>query len=320
MRKLNILLLGAGNRSSLCEYLLQAGFKYGCQVSLFSLEKEKYVPICKYASIIEGLPWEDPGFEDQLFEAIFRNNIHMIIPLMDAGTIALSKLKSKIITRTNGLVWPVVSSPELCEIFNDKKLSDDWFIQKGIEVPGDTPGIFPKIVKGRTSYGARDQFMVSSQKELHDLSKKVDLSLYIVQNFIKTDRSKEYTVDAYVTRSHKLLGAVSRVRLKITAGEAVQTVTQWCEPLMEGRVPNILSVVGFEGPITLQFIKTSFNNIPIVEINPRLGGSCGCAFKAGANYCEAMIAEYLGETLPSCQNWKEGLMMLKSWTEHFVET
>lgn len=309
---LNILLLGAGNRVSLCEWLKEAGKFYEYHVNLIALEAQKEVPISEYAVIQVGKKWNDPGFDDQLLETIKYWGIHIVLPLMDAATVELSRLKNRIVEETNGRCWPVVSSYELCKTMEDKLLSEKWFLEKQVNIPTDIR--FPRIFKSIKGYGSRDQFIVRDQIELNSIMEIKDLSGYIDQPFIK---GTEYTVDAYVTRQQQIM-SVSRIRLNVINGEVSKGITKR-EPELLKEVERILSEPGFEGPITLQAIRSnSDDKFYFIEINPRFGGGAIQSFKAGADYTKVLLAEYLGMGILDCSKWEEGLLMMRCNREIWI--
>jgi carbamoyl-phosphate synthase large subunit len=304
MENLNILLLGAGNRLSLCEWLIEAGKKYNKKVNLYSVEVKNPVPISQHATILKGEKWDSPNFEKSIIDIVKTYNIHMLLPLMDAGCTALSKYKENIEKETN--TWAVVSSYNICNTMEDKGLSEKWFIKNKVNIPYDIK--FPKIFKSIKGYGSRDQFIVKDQIELSLISEYKDLSNYIDQPFIE---GPEYTIDAYVSKTGKLIGAVSRLRLEVINGEVSRGLTKR-EPELLKEVERVLNLPGFLGPITLQFIKcNSDSKFYMIECNPRLGGGSIQSFKAGANYCECLVAEYLNLELPDCSKWEENLLMMR---------
>jgi carbamoyl-phosphate synthase large subunit len=318
MKNLNILLLGAGNRVSLCEWLIKAGKLYRRKVNIFSLEVEEHVPIIKYAEIIKGLKWSDPCFEQQLSDTISDKKINIVLPLMDAATVALANCKHFIeesLSTPKHKVWCVVSRHALCKTFENKILSDSWFRKNNILVPALYPETFPVIAKLINGYGSRNQKIFKYSDELKSYENLFDgdmfRAVYMLQEFIS---GVEYTVDAYVSTEGKVISIVPRIRLAVVNGEVSKSVTKREQELIQ-LVENILTKSEaknrFEGPITLQFIKSNIDGKwYMVEINPRFGGGVICSFGAGANLAEVLIAEYLDLPTPDC-SWEEGVLMMR---------
>lgn len=306
MDNINILLLGAGNRVSLAEWLIAAGETYGKQVKLFSLETDPLVPISKYATILKGERWSSPKFQESLINTIEHLDIHIVLPLMCAACTALSACKTEVEKETGA--WLVVSDHELCKTFEDKELSEAWFRSYGVRVPLGNK-TFPSIFKSKKGYGSRDQFIVNNLSEyLRLVDSGKDLNDYIQQPFIK---GREYTVDCYITRSEVVQGVVTRQRLAVVNGEVSKGVTVRKQPLID-EILHIIKLGKFEGPVTFQAIEEeTTGQFYIIECNPRFGGGAPQSFKAGANYCECLIAECLGLELPDCSQWKEGLVMMR---------
>lgn len=306
---INILLLGAGNRVSFCEYLIEAGKVYNKEVNIFSVEIKDPVPISKYATILKGERWYSPGFAQSIIDVCVSNYIDFVIPLMDDATVALSKHR-EIINYTADTQC-IVSDSLLCEIFLDKKKSEDWFYSKKIQIPRMPKDdiCYPCIIKNKTGYGSRDQAILNSSEEFCSFIHDKNILDYITQPYIE---GTEYTIDAYVTKEGIVHGAVSRIRVETVNGEVSRGLTKK-EPVLLKEVERILSLGGFRGPITLQAIKAEDGSgWYFIEINPRFGGGCIQSFKAGANFAQTLIAEYSGEDLPDCSDWQEGLLMMRA--------
>lgn len=313
MDQIRILLLGAGNRVSLCEWLLESGKKYNTEIKLCSIEIKNPVPISEYATIILGEKASSPTFERSIIDTINQYKINIVLPLMDSLCTSLSKYKENIEKQTGA--WLVVSSYDICNTMEDKVLSEKWFIDHGVKVPFGPD--FPRIFKSRRGYGSRDMFRCNSEKDLKLYRElKGSLDGYFDQPIIE---GPEYTVDAYVCKQGYMVGAVSRERLTVVNGEVNTGITKRQPELLE-EVRRILSFPGFVGPITLQFIKCKTSgHWYCIEINPRAGGGLIQSLRAGANYCECLLAEHLEVPLPDCSNWKENLLMMRANREFWAE-
>jgi len=306
---MNILMLGAGRRVSLVNRLKRAGQLEGEEVNVFAYEDSVYCAISNRAKVIAGKKWTDPSFKSDLFSIIEREKINVVIPLMDGATVALSELSGEIKN-----CWACVSRADLCNTFYDKRKSEDWFVSHNVRTPlfrENEEIVFPAIVKDAFGFGAKGQYVVQNVRELADACSI--LKRYVVQPFIK---GREYSVDAYVSKSGETLGCVTRIRLHVIGGEVCNSITKK-NSLLENECRRILSLGGFQGPITLQAIETT-EGFYFLEINPRFGGGVILSMEAGADFAGMVIREALSRPVGKTE-WREELMMTRAYQETFHE-
>ena len=134
-----------------------------------------------------------------------------------------------------------------------------------------------------------------------------------MQKYIK---GIEYTVDAYISKNGSLIGAVPRIRNKVTDGESTQTTTVKNKKILD-LTKKIINNFKFRGPICLQFIETK-NKIYFSEINPRFGGGVIASIEAGFNIPQIMIKDFLDYDLKELRNYKK-IVMTKFYKETFYE-
>ncbi len=314
-KNINILMLGAGKRVSLCERLIASGKSMGIEVSLFAYELDNLVPIASLATIVVGLRWSSPEISNHVVDVIKKYNIDLVLPLMDEGTVFLSKIKP-LIASEKPETWACVSSPDICACFLDKKLSEAWFLENNVPVPRLKDGpTFPMLAKSRLGYGSRGIHHLQSREALAAFERDHVATSYLYQPIIT---GQEYTIDAYVTRTGKILGCVTRQRWEMLGGEVNKGKTLREDALIN-ECHRILSIGGFEGPITLQAIKSqSDGEFYFIEINPRFGGGVIHSLQAGARFDLAVISEAAGVEPPNCDSWQENLVMMRANREFFT--
>ena len=307
MRTIRILFLGAGRRMSLFDRIAEACRAEGLQPELYSYEDSTNVPVAKLATIIVGLRWQDQKFEDHLAHVIAQHHVQVVIPCMDAASIVLSRMAESL---QESDCWAVVSSVNNCIIFGNKRLTERWFLEHGVQIPilgTDSP--FPWIVKDVHGFGSKNQFIVHDEHEFERLG--LNLNDYLVQPFIK---GPEFTVDGYVSRDGRVLGCVSRRRLRVLAGEVLNSITERKEALLT-ECSRILSQGGFQGPITLQAIEDS-RGFWFIEANLRFGGGVILSIEAGADYAQLIVREAIGRPV-NVVSWQEGVLMTRAYREVF---
>src|SRR5205085_465245 len=137
----------------------------------------------------------------------------------------------------------VVSDSELCRSMFDKRRSAEWFRSNDIPQPGSEGP--PWIVKHRFGYGSRGQVVVRSREERELFFSTRSTKDYLVQNFVE---GPEYTIDAYVDCSGRMVEALSRRRIEVVGGE-VETSETEKNPGALAIARQVLAVRGWEGPI-----------------------------------------------------------------------
>lgn len=309
MSKIKILFLGAGKRLSLLEQFIVASKSEGIEIQLYAAEITKQVPIAQVAYIFESPKFTDSKFSDWLTDLVVREKINIVIPNMDAATVALSFLKDRL--QSLG-VWPIVSSHDLCVSMEDKLLADGWFRERNIPVPGSIA--WPRIFKPRKGFGGKSQFLVDNDVERSRLLKDIEIKDYIEQEYIEGD---EYSVDVYVNRKGTFIGAMPRLRLRVLDGEVDESLsTEMPEIEMLSR-KIIGSVIGWEGPLTFQFID-SVKGPVLIEINPRFGGGVTHSIHCGLNMPQWILREWLGKELPKNVILKIGSLMTRCRRDIFL--
>jgi carbamoyl-phosphate synthase large subunit len=307
-RRLNLMFIGAGKRLSLLERFQSAAVAEGIELGLFSIERERRVPIAGIAQVLEGPSLDTDQSDSFLLDKLTELGIDMVIPNIDNATVALARLKPQIAERG---AWAVVSDLKLCEDMCDKELAEKWVRSQAIPVPDRDE--FPRIVKLRNGSGAKGQHIVLDEAELSFLAKTINLDNYIIQTLLQ---GREYTVDAYVDRTGRLLGSLSRRRLVVCDGEVEVSETERHETIL-GLTQQILSYPGWEGPITLQFIAGPHGNA-LIEINPRFGGGVTHSIHCGLDMPRWLIRERLGLPNEPFNDWQEGSFMTRCRRDIFL--
>jgi carbamoyl-phosphate synthase large subunit len=195
----------------------------------------------------------------------------------------------------------------------DKIRANQWFLQNGIPVPVND-GEFPLIAKPRQGSASMGLHIIRTNEDWKSFKSNFDEDDFLIQKYLIAD---EYTVDAYISKEGKAISVVPRLRMEVTSGEATKSIT-----IKDKEITNlskhIISLIDFQGPITLQFLREKeTNKLYIMEINPRFGGGVITSIKAGADSCLMVLNEYLNKPLEEINNWEENLIMTRAFREFF---
>lgn len=293
---MNLLLLGAGKRLSLAEHFLRAAALEDIALNLFSIELYTQVAIASVAKVYRGPCFDSPDFTSFLWCVVESQAIDVIVPLMDSATVALSAQAA------NLPCVSMVSDPDLCRTMEDKLLADEWFKAHDIPVP-TSKWRYPAIYKPRRGYGSRGIQIAQSEYEDHWHRKP---EWYFYQPLVT---GIEYTVDAYVDGSGRLISALSRQRVEIINGEVTHSRTHRHEGILE-LTRRVLALPGWRGPITLQFMDTDKGPV-LLEINPRFGGGAPHSIQLGLDAPRWILREAMGRGVEPVGDWPNGSVMVR---------
>jgi carbamoyl-phosphate synthase large subunit len=311
-RLARLLFLGASKRVSLLEYFYKAAARLGVRIEIYSCEAaDQFYPISGLATILPGPKFTSHSFQEWLESTVRRHSIDIIIPNMDAATVALSEFKRKHGEKT---CWPVVSESAICWQMFDKLLSEEVFRNLGIPHPPNTPGHFPKIVKPRTGFGAKGISIAPSQAALQPILAGHS-DLYQVQDLIED--AVETTVDFYVSRGGKLIGYVLRDRIEVSDGEVMVCRTRPARPEEAELIRAAAGIAKWQGCITLQYLAKA-GRLYVLEINPRFGGGATCSIEAGLDMPSYILSEYLERSIDEPDTLKN-LFMTRARRDFFYE-
>ena len=268
-----IYFLAAGNRYTLIENFIKTAAQFNLDLRLVSFEKiNTQPPISDLIPINFELNFGSPEFKKKLQSLIKKNSIDLLIPMHDAFFSSDCFVVSEEIMTTYD-----------AQILSDKiKLKE---ICAELEIPsaGNTPGLFPKIIKPREGYGSRNIKTVYAEHEIM----AYDSSNYLIEDHID---GTEASVDVYFSRFDKRFCAIGRHRLRIEGGEVVHSVTRELTPIERETISKINHKYELVGPYNFQFIgKQEF----LMEINPRFGGGATISMSAGWNAVQWIMEEYL---------------------------
>lgn len=231
-----------------------------------------------YENYIENIPFiTESNFLSQIKKVVDENNIDAIYPAMDS-VIEILKSNEKYLN------CKVISSPAdttkicLSKTATYKKLSNiipvpKIFSKENIES-------FPVFVKPDIGYGSRGAKKILNQIDLDN-----HLSQYpnsIICEFLPNE---EFTVDCFTNKYGQLLFSSPRLRSRIMNGISVNT-----KPIINDKdifidiAKKINNEIEFRGAWFFQVKRNNNNELTLLEIASRLGGSSSLFRAKGINF------------------------------------
>lgn len=298
------MMLGGATRVGLAEMFVESGKKLGHELKIISYDLTKEVPISMIGKVIKGLPWTDPAIINDITEVVKKNNVNIILPMVNGAVSVAAECKSAIPD-----IFVPVSKLEIVDKIYDKAAAAKIFKEARFPIPKTysvLSATMPAIAKPRKGgYSKGIQIFY----DMEDLMHLQNLQDYIVQEYI--EYRKEYTVDSYIDQTGKILTIVPRERLEIMGGESVRTETVH-NPELEDLSRKVIDKLELKGPVNLQFLHDLDNDrYLLMEVNARLAGAVTCSILAGAPITEYILRESLGLPLQICDDWKEGTLLAR---------
>lgn len=314
----NILITSAGRRVSLVKFFQKEIKKYDKRGKVYTIDQ---TPVLAPACIISDgnrkvYEISNVDYIKSLLEVCLEWKIKIIIPTIDTELLTLSENKQLFLDNE---IIPVVSSLDFVKKCRDKRLTNIFFTEKGIDIPkyiDKKKPTFPLFVKPYDGSSSKGTSTIKTPADLTNdqlNNPKMMFMEYIDSSY------QEFTVDAYYDRHNNLKCLVPRKRISVRAGEISKGVTRKNE-LIDFIKSKLNKIEGAVGCLTMQFFfNPKTKHIVGIEINPRFGGGYPLSYLAGANYPRYLIEEYiLNKEIPSFDNWENNLLMLRYDNEILV--
>jgi carbamoyl-phosphate synthase large subunit len=310
--KRNILITSAGQRVALVRGFQETLRRFFPDARVYTTDMNPRLAPATYVSdgCFEVLRVTDPNYIQQLLQLCKDNGIGMIIPTIDTELLVLAR--NKALFEENGIVVSI-SSLDFITICRDKRNTGEFFKKHSIRVPkaiDKNNPTFPLFAKPYDGSLSTNLHYIKSAEEL--TTEILEDPKLLFMEYIDKELYKEYTIDMYYGRDHKVKCIVPRERIKIRAGEINKGLTEK-EPLTKYIYDRLGTIEGCVGCICIQvFLNPQSGDVVGIEINPRFGGGYPQTYAAGGNFAELLIKEYfLGESVEYFDNWKNHLLMLR---------
>jgi len=174
--------------------------------------------------------------------------------------------------------------------------------------------VVPVLARPRKGSGSKKNQVFREQKYLDDFLAKANANQFLIQKLLEGD---EFSVDVYVTSVGEVVSVVPRIRLEVTGGEVIKTMTVKDDNIIE-MVYRMLKDSALIGPLSIQIIRDKHTGADFfIKVNPRFAGGVIASIEAGADVPEMLLRDYLGLRNYPVTYWKEGLLMMRAHREFF---
>ena len=308
----NIIITSAGQRVSLVKDFQETMQRFFPDGKVYTTDMNPRMAPAAYVSdgCFEVPRCTSDDYIESLLAICLGNGIGLIVPTIDTELAILSANKDVFIKQG---IHVSVSEYDFVMMCRDKRNTGAFFERNGIRVPKPIDKYhptFPLFAKPYDGSLSTNLHYIKTAEELTDEIMNDPKLLFM--EWIDKEKYKEYTVDMYYGRDHKVKCIVPRERIKIRAGEINKGLTEK-NPLMPYLFERLETIKGCVGCICIQlFLNPQTDDVVGIEINPRFGGGYPQTYAAGGNYPEYLIKEYfLGEDIAYFDGWKDHLLMLR---------
>lgn len=270
----------------------------------------------------------DPKFIPTILDISKKEHVNAILSGPEEEIIPLSKHKEIFIEEN---VLPLVPDYDSTLICSDKFKTCDFLTKINVPTPKTFFAVrrnnaklekldelnFPVILKPRFGRGSKGVYIAHDEQELKFyVSKVCKNSDYLIQEFIQ---GIECTIDVFSDLNGKPLSIIPRKRLAVESGIAVKAQTFYDKTVID-YAHKIAKKLKLIGPSNIQCILDDKDNIPkFIEINPRFGGGSILSIKADPTIIENLIRIIKGEKPIPSRGFKEGQIMLRYYSEIYVD-
>jgi len=312
MKNHNILITSAGQRVALVRGFQETLKRFFPDGKVYTTDMNPKLAPAAYVSdgCFEVPRCTSEDYIESLLTICLCNDIGLIVPTIDTELAILSANKEIF---ANQGIFVSVSDYEFVMMCRDKRNTGEFFEKHGIRVPKPIDKYHPSFPMFAKPYDGSLSTNLHYIKNAEELTEEIlnDPKLLFME-YIDKEVYKEYTIDMYYGRDHKVKCIVPRERIKIRAGEINKGLTEK-EPLTQYLLDRLRTIEGCIGCICIQlFLNPQTGDVVGIEINPRFGGGYPQTYAAGGNYPEYLIREYLlGETIDYFDSWKNHQLMLR---------
>lgn len=310
--KTNIMITSAGQRVALVKDFQETLERFCPDGKVYTTDMNPKLAPAAYVSdgCFEVPRCTSEDYIESLLTICFGNGIGLIVPTIDTELAILSTNKE--IFAKQGITVSV-SDYDFVMMCRDKRNTGEFFEKHGIRVPKAVDKYHPTFPLFAKPYDGSLSTNLHYIKNAEELTEEIlnDPKLLFME-YIDKNVYKEYTIDMYYGRDHKVKCIVPRERIKIRAGEINKGLTEK-EPLTSYLYERLETINGCIGCICIQvFMNPATGDVVGIEINPRFGGGYPQTYAAGGNYPEYLIREYfLGEKIEYFDGWKDHQLMLR---------
>jgi carbamoyl-phosphate synthase large subunit len=309
-----------------CDVILVTGVGGGVGQSILkSLSDSRYTCVAMDADYLaaglyavpvayRGDRASESALLDRLLEVSRREECALLYPGVESELILVADNVDRFLPLR---VQPVVSSPEVVRICDDKLETANFLLSNGFSAPDTAPlasaiiDDFPFVLKPQKGgAGSLNTFLIQNSKQFDAALEQVDATNCVVQEYIDGD---EFTCGT-VNLGDRCRGVIV-MRRTLRAGDTYKAFVVR-DPTIENYVRDVAEALHPFGACNFQ-LRLRGGRPYIFEVNARCSGTTYARSLAGFNE-PLMIADYLLHGVEPSFEIRE-IVVLRYWQELVVE-
>lgn len=266
------------------------------------------------------LSYSNPSDEQGTLAAVLKQlasySYDLVIPMNDDMARLLSKHKQEVEKYT----CVAVNDWDVFQIASDKNLTMQECMKNGIPCPhtveSDTEISslkIPIVIKPRTGCGAVGFHVAETFddaiKYLSSATRKFGPCL--IQEYIP-QTGLQYKAEIFMDSNGVVKSAVVFAKVRwypVNGGSSTLNKTVDRPDIVES-CTKLLKAINWHGYADIDLIQDPRDNVAkIIEINPRITGSVKICFKAGVNFAQQIIEDYLGVEVTPMLDYKKDIYL-----------
>ena len=245
---------------------------------------------------------DDPGLWDTTSKSLICHGIDIVIPSLDETLLGWAERKSVLMKMG---IYVILSEFHTVQIFQDKWLTYQFFVEAGIPTPKTSLEQVFSLVKPRHGRGSAGIKLTMDP---------ICMDGMVSQEFIE---GEEYTVDVLCDKDSKPIYIVPRKRLGVKDGKSTGGVVIYHPEIIKW-VVRICEKISFQGPINVQCFVCKDGKVKFIEINPRIAGGMALGIAATENWIKLIIDNFINNKSIQPKSIKYGLRMKRDYAEIFI--
>lgn len=291
---MKVLVLSAGKRVKIIEYLRQAGVDTIIAADCSELAPALYVADSFY--IVPRSP--TPEYAPAVRDICRREGVDLCIPTLDMDINPLAEYREEF--AGFGTTLMISPAPSI-ELASDKWKMYQFCVAHGISTPhtwidraaleadlASGAAQFPLFAKPVSSAGSVGAGIVRDSGDLNEVFAASERML--VQEFMDCE---QFDVDVYLDlRSGQVRGINPKQKLRMREGTTEKALVL-DDPQLTAFIVNFFSKAAFSGVVDVDVYATP-TGYSLLEVNPRFSWSYAHSHECGANFIEALLADVAG--------------------------
>lgn len=319
--RLRLLVTSAGRRVELVNAFRCAADELGVRIEILACDlKPDLSAACRSADRAFAVPPANSDiYVDSVLDIVRAHDVDLLVPTIDPELLPLAKARA---TFAAAGCCVAISGAELVAMAGDKLATAQFLAAHAIPSPTTVtietalaaPEWWsrPMFVKPRFGSAGRNTSAIAGAAALAAVETPEPM---LVQTLLEGD---EYTINVFFDRAGSLVTAVPHRRLAVRAGEVEKGVTERVPELIDLARQLAEALPDPRGALCFQAMRDSTGAAVVFEINARFGGGYPLAHRAGAPFARWLIEERLGMPTSGCDDWRDGVSMLRYDAAVFV--